>query len=470
MVLGLIWIKEKFMGEKLLYLLTAFNLILYLYIAFQVSKKWRWGKAHRRFLFVVLFSLSWIFIVTILFPFFENSNRGVFDIIVRFDFILALFIAGFMAAFSIHFPFENKKLTLKKELLLFVPIIILSILSFTNFIVNLDSYGERNFASGYILYLLVLVIYFLILSIKNLFTKFLSSRGIVRYQLQYLLVGYSIAVVLLLGESIYINLIGPVEKTADMIILNSSILFSGFAAYSMLRYRFLEIHLVIKRGVVRLLSFIIVFGVYLFIILLLKDSLASINKESELTYLIIITLLVVLTVEPIRKLVYKYVDKVFETRDEKRKKVQILTQAILTSTKNYEDLLSSIIEVLENITNVEQIRYAESTDAFFSNHKSTLEYLRATSRVLVTEELPYRMNDDPRYPEAWKELQSEEASLFLPMGRAETFMGSFIFGKRKNHAAYTIQEIKELEGLQYKFGEALFNVRLYKQAVERIKL
>ncbi|RJO59140.1 hypothetical protein C4546_03520 [Candidatus Parcubacteria bacterium] len=458
------------MGEKLLYLLTAFNLILYLYIAFQVSKKWRWGKAHRRFLFVILLSFLWIFIVTILFPIVQDSKDQLYHILTRADFIVALFIGGFMTSFSIHFPDENKKLNLKNEILLFVPLILLSIFCLTDLIISFSNQGQRNFAPAYYLYLFVLVFYFLFLSLKNLLKKFILSHGIIHLQIQYLLIGYTFAVIILLVESVYVNLIGEIPRTIDIIILNSSALFSGFAAFSMLKFRFLEISLVLKRGVIRLLSFAIIFGIYLFIILLLRDTVTLVKPETELTYLVIITLLVVLTVEPIRKLVYKKIDKIFETHDEKQKKVKILTQAIFTSTKNYEGLLNSIIEVLKKLTGVEQIRFAESTDAYFSSHKSTLESLRATGLVLIPEELPYRLDDDPRYPEALKELRGEETSLFLPMGRAETFMGSFIFGKRKNHAAYAIQEIKELEVLQYKFGEAMFNVRLYKQAVGRIKL
>jgi len=454
------------MSEKLLYLLTAFNLILYLYIAFQVSKKWRWGKAHRRFFILMLFVFSWVAI-----RFLEKILPVNFaTIFFHFDFAFAAAIAGLMASFSIHFPKQNLKFDNKKEVLFFIPIIILIILSFTNtFFIPISSLFVLYHSSSYI-YVGILIIYFILISGMSLIKKYFKNYGILQKQLGFFISGYFLAIVILLLDIIFISIEGFRPLWREKIDFNLFILFLAFAAYAIIKYRFLDITFAIRRGAVRLLSFVIIFGIYLFIILLLKDSLASINKESELTYLIIITLLVVLTVEPIRKLVYKYVDRVFETRDEKQKKVQILTQAIFTSTKNYEDLISSIIEVLKNITNVEQIRYAESTDAYFSTHKSTLECLRATGRVLVTEELPYRMNDDPRYPEAWKELQGEETSLFLPMGRAETYMGSFIFGKRKNHAAYTIQEIKELEGLQYKFGEALFNVRLYKQAVERIKL
>jgi hypothetical protein len=443
---------------------------------------WSQGKSKRVniiFFLLCIVIAGWVF--TNLLTYYLLDYQAV-DLNGRLTYAFSILIVPLFLTFTYYFPRPHfgkwqtfNKIGIYASWILGVILVYASI--FTDYIqtkaiiikLHLSTIEKGKYYFAFFVFFLLFVIWGFVL----LFGKYRNSRGVDRQKISMTLLGFGIAAIFgVTGNLFFMGFVknNEVQAIASLIGPIFTVFLVGCISYAILKFRFIEISMVVKRGAVRLLSFVIIFGIYLFVILLLKDSIASINKESELTYLIIITLLVVLTVEPIRKLVYKYVDKIFETRDENRKKVQILTQAIFTSTKNYEDLISSIIEVLKNLTNVEHIRYAESTDAFFSNHKSTLECLRATGRVLVTEELPYRMNDDPRYPEAWKELQNEEASLFLPMGRAETYMGSFIFGKRKNHAAYTIQEIKELESLQYKFGEALFNVRLYKQAVERIKL
>jgi hypothetical protein len=49
-------------------------------------------------------------------------------------------------------------------------------------------------------------------------------------------------------------------------------------------------------------------------------------------------------------------------------------------------------------------------------------------------------------------------------------MGCIVLGKRKNHTAYTVEEVREMKQLQDQFTEALWNARLYQHAIAGIKI
>jgi len=306
-----------------------------------------------------------------------------------------------------------------------------------------------------------------------LIAKYKSVGGIEKQKIKYLLLGFGVAAFFgVMGNLILVGISNNDSFEAQTSLIGPlfTLIMVAFTAYALFRYRLFNINLVIRQSIVRVISFAIIFGVYLFAILSLKDSINPKSQSEQTTFLVIVTLVVVLTIEPIRKLVNSIVDKAFESRDKKQQEAQAKIRLTLKSQQNIENLTESICNYLKSIFNLEEVHFIEKGDLFFDKHRETKTFLQSMGRILIPEELPYRVEESEKYFFINKELQGVRESAFLTIGQDDLFMGCFALGKRKNNKAYTVEEVRELKRLQDDFTEALLNARLYQQAIARIKI
>ncbi|PIY96559.1 MAG: hypothetical protein COY66_03865, partial [Candidatus Kerfeldbacteria bacterium CG_4_10_14_0_8_um_filter_42_10] len=108
-------------------IVSIIEIFLYLVIGVLVLKVWKFGKAQRRFFFLMLVMSGWLF--NALLEVVVRSNLIIYDWLIRLDYVLGALIAYFFILFAFHFPRNNLQLSFKKELLLFIPILLLIILS-----------------------------------------------------------------------------------------------------------------------------------------------------------------------------------------------------------------------------------------------------------------------------------------------------------------------------------------------------
>lgn len=297
---------------------------------------------------------------------------------------------------------------------------------------------------------------------------FKKTEGLQRLQATHVIAGFIIPIALV----ILLDFVLPIFQLYwfDSFDNLTSLLFVGFISYAITRYRLFDIGIVIKRGAIKVISFAIIFGGYLFLVLSLKDSLDLNSQSEQTTFLVIATLVVVVTIEPIRKLVHRIVDKAFESNEQKREEAQKKIRLTLRSQQSVENLFISMSKIMQDLFNSEKSLFIEKSDSFFKNNKETFQYLKTTGKILIPEELPYRFEEEERYFFIHQELEKTDYSSLIPLGQDDIFMGCIVLGKRKNHDAYTVEEVREMKQLQEQFAEALWNARLYQQAIARIKI
>ncbi|MFA6587852.1 MAG: histidine kinase N-terminal 7TM domain-containing protein [Patescibacteria group bacterium] len=453
------------MLEKLITLLALFNLGLYLYILFKVGKRWSFSKAHRRFFILALLGLIWLLAVYLMT---YNFPIKFYRLLVNINFSVAPLIAGFFLSFIFHFPRENKKLTIIKEFAYFVPLLILFILSYLNVFIYSKEFRSFHTYHSYYWYLGLIFIYLILISGYIAIKKYKKIAGIPKMQLRYIITGYLIALVILFIESLYQNLYGAPPVILDRIILNSSIIFSIFAVFAFLRYRFLDVRVIFKKGTLRLASYLILFAIYLLIVFAIKDSISLSNKVSESTFLIISTLVIVITIEPFRYLIYKGIDKIFESHEQKLDLARKRAQVINFSQTNFETLNNQVMAVIKDYSEVKAIRFIDANDQYFRNHFALSQYLKTTDKILIPEELAYREEEDIIFAKMKEELAGEEISCFVPIGYPDFFAGAYALAPRSGQKAYTVQDIEQLRQFQSQFTNAILNAKMYQMAIQRI--
>jgi GAF domain-containing protein len=119
---------------------------------------------------------------------------------------------------------------------------------------------------------------------------------------------------------------------------------------------------------------------------------------------------------------------------------------------------------------VEMVDFVDADDQKLIGKPALRAYLQSTGKIVICEELPYRLDEDPRFKQVNEEVKDSASTAYVPIGQNEIFVGSWMLGPRKGKAAYSAQEVATLKDLQRQATDAMLNARLYKQAVERIRV
>ena len=390
----------------------------------------------------------------------------------RISFFFGALIIPAFIFFVYYFPKKSNYKTYVNTLIA-IPGIILAIFSFSGLFIadtiitdeglNLLVVGDFHYIYSLLVGGYVMVYLFLF------YKKYKTQNPIEKNKLKYVFVGFVIASAI----GIFFDLImQPLYDKTSIGAFGSlgTIFISITVTYAILRYRFLDIKLVLKRSFLRLVSLAIIFGVYLFVILSLKDSINLQTQSEQTTFLVIATLVVVITIEPIRKFIHRIVDKAFESSDKKHEEVQKKIKLTLRTQQTVENLQTSMIKITQDLFEVTSAEFLDKSDSFLRDNKEVYQYLKSTGKIIISEELPYRFEEEERFFFIHDELEKTNYSSLIPLGQNDIFMGCLVLGKRKNHAAYTVEEVREMKHLQDQFTEALWNARLYQQAIARIKI
>lgn len=446
----------------------SLTLLFYIVLLAVVLNKNVKTKAYNRYIGFLIFGALWVAT-----GIFETSNLrynlSLNEWFSKLDFAFAASLAYFIVLFALHYPKENIKVKFFHEVLLSLPIIFDIVLSFSGKIFHFSTLEPTYNFLWYYVYFVIVVFYLLFLSLFLFIKKLRNSTGLENLRLRYITFSYAVTASLGIFFSVffaYNTFIGFYFGLANI----GTLFFACTTFYVLFRYRLFDIGIVIKRSAIRVISFAIIFGGYLFLVLSLKDSINLSSQSEQTTFLVIATLVVVATIEPIRKLVHRIVDKAFESNEQKREEAQKKIRLTLRSQQTVENLFISMSKIMQDLFNSEKSLFIEKSDSFFRNNKETFQFIKTTGKILIPEELPYRFEEEERYFFIHQELEKTDYSALIPLGQDDIFMGCIVLGKRKNHDAYTVEEVREMKQLQEQFAEALWNARLYQQAIARIKI
>ncbi len=470
------------MLDIIIFIITALNIIVYLYIIFAVAKRWRVSKSHRRFLVLEIAGFLWL-VAVFLMTF--STALGSHILLVKINFSLAPFVAGFFALFILHFPDNNKRITFNKELLFLLPPLALSVLSFVGVFINVKEIGIYVPNIAYYIYLLLIAIYFIGFGVYVTLKKYKKIDLVSKRKLKLILIGYGAVVLILFADSAYNNIYGYMNITLDRAVLNSSSIFTIFAAYAMLRYRFLNVRFVVRKGIIYGISLVITLAVYTYLALLFKSRIEESWNISPAWTTIILIALVALGFPPLKALVARVINSLFKDKKsidlavkELREKISqktdidILREVVENEVKKYLEVPNAKLFLLNK---KEQTYSHENGSAErITSDNPLIEYAQKHSEVLVLEELQHRLEENDnaatkvQLGKASKEMKKQKWELIMPFRTEEEVFGLLIIEETKEGEAYSVQDIRYLEQLREQTAVTLANALLYQEAMERI--
>jgi len=469
------------MLEIILYLFSAFNLSVYIYLLFATGKRISYSKAHRSFFVLMISSILWISVRVL-----ENTFEQYWELFINLDFALASLVSYALVIFALHYPRENYKITFFKEILLFIPIIILSTLSFFNVYYEIFSYRVIEYSSNYILYILILIIYFIGIGGTLFIKKLLKSKGNERIQLRYISFGYLSSISILLFDSIYTAIEGARSVEWDFLFFNATVLFAIMIAYAMLRYRFMDFRVVIRKSVIYGISLIITLAIYTYLVLVIKNSIEeSWNVNSTWTAVILVAL-VALGFPPLKTLVEKIINKYYKGR----KSIDLAVAEVkekLSHETDFGNLINIIKKEIKEYLGIENIQFFvldKMSNILIENNgdggksifqkNNLIKYFEKYDEVLIIEEIAYLLNERSGKFEkeslqlAEKEMKKFSFNLVIPVKTDQNIIA--LIGLSGESRSYTVQDVNFLNKLREQITFAIANAFLYKEAMDRINM
>ena len=275
-------------------------------------------------------------------------------------------------------------------------------------------------------------------------------------------------------------------------------LYPTIMAYAIIRYRLMDVRMIMGKLGVFLSSFLIILS-YFF-------SLFYLNSIFKIVSPLVFGVFVVVTVIPLfyyfhdifEKLAAKYFyytiyslkQTIQRLGRELNKTIMLndltnLISASLADSLKLEKAAIVLKQEKEHIFRVQQaIKFKEKElDAFFQKENFFIDYLRQTKESLIREEIPYLIEKTEKGAKSWEqeeirekkeklkffkqELDKLEIGLGLPLFVGEELIGIIILGNKLSGEAYTVQDLDLLSILSSQAALAFNNALSYEEIERR---
>lgn len=319
--------------------------------------------------------------------------------------------------------------------------------------------------------------FYVIYSSYLLYTKYKITQGVKKEQVKYVLAG--IVIGFIGGSTNYFLWYKiPIPPIANIL----ASVYVGTTAYAIVRHRFMDIRVVLRKGFVHTVSLVILLSLYTYLTLFFQDYF-----ELNRTYTTLIAVLVItLSIHPLRKWLFRGLDSLFFEPEKDKETLQRFSHEIAKGGE-IEDLFKKVQEAFTKGINIKEIKIfiLDKTQEKFlaefpedikgrrsvSEESKLVKYLKENKKIVVKEELPYLIQGEEerevrKLEEIEMELKKKKAEAVIPIGEESIFALIFL-GSKKSKEAFTVQDVKFLNSFAKQFTFYLGGALLYKQAVER---
>lgn len=253
--------------------------------------------------------------------------------------------------------------------------------------------------------------------------------------------------------------------------------------YAVLRYKLLDLSLVLRRGLIYSTLTVTITAFYLLATVVLYAVLQSITGYSLIITALVIALLVAVVFLPMRNLFQRWIDRLFYREQFDYRDMLRAAGRGMTEILNLAELFGTTMDIVGRVLHIQKASlfvleshdyvcspslrrgYLELADQELKLRKDSpiATQLATQSRSLNLEEIKTL----PRFRGLWKEerelLKTLAASLFLPLKGRGQLVGALVFGPKLSGESYSTDEVDLLSTLADHLGIAVDNARLFEE-------
>lgn len=309
-----------------------------------------------------------------------------------------------------------------------------------------------------------------------LLRAFRKTQGIERLRMSYVVLGFVVPIAIIIVVDFLLPVFGVLWSAG--LDSPTSLVFAAFISYAILRHRFFDIRIVIRKSLVQFITFVLLFAIYAYALILVQRSTSSNFTLSSNTSLLVTIFIIGLTIEPLRKGIYKFIDGIVANREKDKQEALKRIQLMAASTMQFRTLVERTQQELGKTFGVPvdfllaERRVQALTQFPIGQLKVQLEDVVgqriASGRVLIADELPYRIENGETSLKAVHDwMQANDVSAIVTIGVGEDMVGAFLF-RGIGKVVYTADMVRFLKDFQEQSTFAFASSYAYKLAVERI--
>lgn len=459
------------MDIKLLILLAC---LVNLYLGILVFKRGWKTKASFGFSIFAWSLALW----TLAFYFYEHPFLFSSLILIKIIYLLVFLVVGSLFYFSFYFPIKSARSP-------FLPLILYSILAipqiwlllFTNLWVKevVDKYwGIATILGPAYIFPSIFWSLFTFWAFFKWFKVYRHIKGLGKMQLRYVFFGTLLFIILTIIVDAIIPLITG-ESRYFWLSPVFSLFLAGSVAYAILRYRLMDVRLVLRTGLVYFLSIVTLIATVLGAIYFFSwivDYTPNIGLAVIGGVAMAILLLVFIPLkDSLLKLANKYLFKTVYTTQEALRSLSGKAATIIELDKLIKEIVDTIkkafglnnisflLKEKETFTVKENIGFKEEDIFALIKENPLLAFLEKEKRPLVLEEI----EREGVLGNLRKKMEEMNISLILPLFSKGELIGLVILGPKVANESYTKEDLELLETLGSQTAIAIENARIYQE-------
>lgn len=276
----------------------------------------------------------------------------------------------------------------------------------------------------------------------------------------------------------HLKLLHTTPLANQLLTTSALIIGAGSIAWAIIRYQFLDIRLIIRRGLIFSVLFAILIGVYLLIYSRGKALITSIFGVEIPVLEIIFIILSLLFFQPIHSALEAFIEKIF-LRDQMdyRNILNELSRDILT-TLDPDALRRKITTTLTNTMELNRATVLlpapegwfetdyEEGHLYFSPEAATRQVLLEAGGPIGFDELTVRCAHD----ESIGSLRSLQPFLLVPLVHRSRMNGLLVLSEKSSGSGFSAEDMTVLSVLSSQAAIAMENAQLYQDALEKHRM
>ncbi len=444
----------------------------------EINKTVNWS-----FILSIIFLIIWT-----LFNYLADSSTDAETALLwtRLTFPAAFLMSWFVMIFSYEFP--RTQHPFKKRIIIYLLylffLLLFSLISLTNFVINDVNLEHGRGVSGIILgryyFIIMLAIVLMFINVFYIYyKKYKTLKGIEKIQIIYVIWGWFL---FLLG-AIITNLILPYfthdanwSKFGPLF----SVLMVAFTVYAIIKHHLFDIRIIIQRSLIYTITFSLVISFYLVLISILGYFFQQSTDATVLISAGLTILLGIYGVQHIERFFQRVTDRIFfKDKYDYQEAIYELSQ-ILNKNIELKVLSQEIIKKLKEIMKVNKAEiYLLEHNVIINEHsvfrkpivklsKKDLEIISEFKEsIALSSEIPYLIKEfkDEKIKYllklALKYAQKNKIAIFSAIRLENRFIGTIMLGEKRSGDIFNSDDFNLLKTFSAQAAIALAKAQLY---------
>jgi len=407
---------------------------------------------------------------------------------VRFYYLIAALIAYEFLFFAIYFPFKRIKINFLFRFITFIPVLfIIYFLYFTDYhfsqIILMDWGKNVILGSAYIYYVIYFTLY-IVASFIIWLIKYHKADKISRLKLKYVFIGTSSA--LLFGSffNLFLPFFNYIYVWAGPFF---TVIMFGFIFYAIIKYRLMNIRLVITRSILYGILVGAVASFFALSVFIAGNYLGAHTRTGKILVYIFNSIILVLFLDPVKKVWAKVTDAIFYKDKINYQNVLQKASSVIAGEINLESLSSELSILLSKELKIKNIsivvlvnnhlHYINGSSKKINLSKESIDYLNKCKDIIILEELIMKRGEHSDWEDLERdkldrfidEAEKNKAEMYIPVIEDNKLNSILIISSKNSGDLYSEEDINFFKVLVPQIATSIEKSKLYEE-VEQLNI